>query len=420
MQRPTRFAILTLASVSAVTGLSQSNGSQFALPSAEASTTAFTVQASADAYVRYDTPSTNDGNSVRWSIDGRSAVRRQAFVKFQVPSLPAGSTITGATLAAKVETSGASYGPGPIVHRTSGDWAENTLTWGNRPALGTQVATTSAPYSVATWVSWDVTGGLTASEKSGGGTVSFGLTTAEKRWLGFKARESGMAPKLTVTTTAAEAPAPQAAVENTWGPVVAGDEFNYQGAPNSTKWGVYNSTGHAGKGLRSPGAWNVNGSVAVVTGDEKGTTGGMSAKFDRRKYGRWEVRMRTNVRDPEYHPVVMLWPDVKASTCPEIDFAESTKSTDLVYFFNHHGCSGLQTWARRQIDMTEWHNYAMEWTPAGIVGYIDGVEWYRNTDPTHQPAGSMHAAIQLDWFPDGTVTTPSAMSIDWVRVYNAS
>jgi hypothetical protein len=30
----------------------------------------------------------------------------------------------------------------------------------------------------------------------------------------------------------------------------------------------------------------------------------------------------------------------------------------------------------------------------------------------------MHQTIQLDWFPDGTATTPSQMQVDWIRVYN--
>ena len=33
-----------------------------------------------------------------------------------------------------------------------------------------------------------------------------------------------------------------------WGAVVAGDEFNYVGSPDSSKWTVYNSAGNAGKG----------------------------------------------------------------------------------------------------------------------------------------------------------------------------
>ena len=59
----------------------------------------------------------------------------------------------------------------------------------------------------------------------------------------------------------------------------------------------------------------------------------------------------------------------------------------------------------------------MEWTSAGITGYIDGVKTFTDTNPAHQPGVGMHQTLQLDWFPDGGATTPSQMQVDWVRVY---
>ncbi len=213
----------------------------------------------------------------------------------------------------------------------------------------------------------------------------------------------------------------QAAVVFGWGPVVAGDEFSYTGAPDPLKWGVYNSPGHAGNGIRSPGAWSVDGSIVTVSGDSAGTTGGMSAKFAQQKYGRWETRMRTSARDPKYHPVLILWPNNNTSpNCAEIDYAEGTTDTSRIKFFLHYACTGssFQTQAFQPVDTTQWHNYAVQWTPAGITGYIDGVQWFTDTDPAHQPTVGMHQTIQLDWFPDGTETQPSQMQVDWVRVYN--
>ena len=210
----------------------------------------------------------------------------------------------------------------------------------------------------------------------------------------------------------------QAASALGWGSVVAGDEFNYTGTPDRTKWSVYNSPGHAGNGIRSPKAWSVANGAATVSGDSAGTTGGMSAKFANQKYGRWETRMKTNRRDSEYHPVLILNPVTESSTCDEVDYAESTSDTTLVKFFLHYACSGTkQTYASKAVDTTQWHNYAVEWTPAGITGYIDGVKTFTDTNPAHQPSGSVHQTLQLDWFPDGSSTTPSWMQVDWVRVY---
>ncbi|MCU1547136.1 MAG: hypothetical protein JWO29_87 [Arthrobacter sp.] len=212
----------------------------------------------------------------------------------------------------------------------------------------------------------------------------------------------------------------QAATAFRWGPVVAGDEFSNTGAPDKTKWSLYNGPGHHNKGVRSPGAWSVGNGVATVSGDSAGTTGGMSAKFAQQKYGRWESRMRTSDRDPEYHPVMILWPNRgTASNCPEIDYAEGTADKTKMKFFLHYKCGGsdFQTTAAAPIDSTQWHNYAVEWTPAGITGYIDGVKTFSDTNPAHQPTVPMKQTLQLDWFPDGTATKPSQMQVDWVRVY---
>jgi hypothetical protein len=211
----------------------------------------------------------------------------------------------------------------------------------------------------------------------------------------------------------------QAATTFGWGAVVAGDEFSNTGAPDPTKWGLYQGAGHAGKGLRSPQAWSVASGVATVKGDAAGTTGGMSAKFAQQKYGRWETRMKTDARDPKYHPVLILWPNEPASNCAEIDYAEGGGDTKSMKFFLHHACGGsdFQSYATKPIDSTQWHNYAVEWTPAGITGYIDGVKTFSDTNPAHQPTVAMHQTLQLDWFPDGSATKPSQMQVDWVRVY---
>lgn len=212
----------------------------------------------------------------------------------------------------------------------------------------------------------------------------------------------------------------EAAANFGWGPVLAGDEFSNTGAPDSTKWSVFKGAGHHGKGERSPAAWSVANGVATVSGDAAGTTGGMSAKFAQQKYGRWESRMKTSDRDPEYHPVMILWPnDNTSSNCAEIDYAEGSTDTKMMKFFLHYSCGGsdFQTTAAKPVDSTQWHNYAVEWTPAGITGYIDGVQTFKDTNPAHQPTVGMHQTLQLDWFPDGSATKPSQMHVDWVRVY---
>jgi len=386
----------------------------------------YTTLAVADGYARYDTPDVPYGNDSRWSTDGREAVRRVAYLKFDIPAPPVGTRISKVTLSAYVNVRGSSTGPGPVLVRTSDRWSEETLDWRNKPAGGELVATTSSPYRDRGWVRWNVDRALSDGQDDFGGVVSLRMQTAEQKWLGFKSREAGdsVAPRLTITTVAADdarTHGPSAARRMDWGTPVGGDEFGYTGPPDPEKWSVYDSVGQDGRGRRSPSAWNVNGSVATVTGDGSGTTGGMSALFANRRYGRWEARMRTSARDPEYHPVLILWPDAgPGSRCPEIDYAEGISSTTKINFFLHYGCGGRQVSEEKAVDTTQWHNYAVQWNPAGITGYVDGVEWFSDTDPAHQPPGSMHQTVQLDWFPDGTHTRTSWMQVDWVRAYRVS
>jgi Glycosyl hydrolases family 16 len=293
--------------------------------------------------------------------------------------------------------------PCPRGHGTSGATPTSQPT--PTTSAGTQTSTTPTPTPVRTSAQTVTTDPAQTVTTDPAPTV----TTAS-------AQTQATSP---TANTPPSGDAAEAAVVNRWGPVVAGDEFNYTGAPDDGKWNLYDSVGHGGNGVRSPAAWHVDGSVVRVTGDSSGTTGGMSASFDRRKYGRWETRMRTSARDSEYHPVLLLWPESGDWPCDgEVDYSEGLGDTTKVNFFLHHGCDNQQTSARQTIDSTQWHNYAVDWEPDGITGYIDGVQWFRTTNVGYLPPGPMHQTIQLDWFPDGTTLKPSWMEVDWVRVYD--
>lgn len=212
-----------------------------------------------------------------------------------------------------------------------------------------------------------------------------------------------------------------AATTYNWGPVIAGDEFSYTGAPDPAKWNTYDGPGHNGNGVRSPDAFHVADGILTCTGTPDGTTGGMSAIFANQVYGRWECRMKTSSRDPKYHPVLILWPTAGwdfPNTCWEIDYAEGFGSDQEINFVNHHACPG-QTMATMNIDTTQWHNYAVEWTATSLKGYIDGVLWYELTTTSQIPNVPMYQTIQLDWFPNGAEPTiESTMDVAWCRVYN--
>jgi hypothetical protein len=182
-------------------------------------------------------------------------------------------------------------------------------------------------------------------------------------------------------------------------------------------WGVYNGQGHAGNGTRSPSAATVANGFLTIAGNAQGASGGMAWNFGA-KYGRWEVRMRAPRADPDYHAVMLLWPD--AENWPvggEVDFAEMSDPTrQTTDTFLHYGASNSQVHGSVDIDATRWHNWAVEWTPTGIANYVDGVRWWSTADTSILPPGSMHLTLQLDNF-RGTGLTPSQMDVDWAAFY---
>jgi Glycosyl hydrolases family 16 len=222
------------------------------------------------------------------------------------------------------------------------------------------------------------------------------------------------APKPAAPKPAAKDEGVSAAGKNGW-KLAGGDEFNGNGL--SDKWGVYDGAGHDGKGRREPGQVSVQGGNLVISGDGDGNTGGVSYK-DGQKFGKWEMRAKYPSGDKQYHPVLILWPD--SGNWPadgEIDFAETNSAADDISFFLHYNASNEQVSDTKKVDLTQWHNYAVEWVNGRITGYIDGVKWFESTDGDTMPPGSMHPTIQLDYFPSGGDLKPSQMLIDYMRVY---
>ncbi len=192
---------------------------------------------------------------------------------------------------------------------------------------------------------------------------------------------------------------------------VGGDEFN---GGKSAQWTEYDGEGHAGNGRRTPEAISVENGMLVIRGDSEGNTGGMSWKEDQR-FGRWEMRARFPKGDDQYHPVLILWPESGGSGNGETDFAETTSASNDVSFFLHHGDD--QEYAKKTLDIAQWHNYAVEWVDGRVTGYIDGEKWFESTDEETLPPGKLHATIQLDYFPEGGSPEPTEMHVDYMRIY---
>ncbi len=195
-------------------------------------------------------------------------------------------------------------------------------------------------------------------------------------------------------------------------------EDNFDGQSLSKAWTVYNGPGHNGKGRRSSSAVSVNNGVLTITGSTDGTTGGMEWNPGQ-QYGRWEARARYAAGTPAYHNVLLLWPDKEDWPIGgEIDYSEvSDGDRQRLEFFLHYGKENRQEIGSAEVDMTTWHNYAVEWTPDHVAGFLDGREYFRTDKREAIPPRSMHATIQLDWFPDKSPRGTGKMEVDWIRQY---
>lgn len=206
-----------------------------------------------------------------------------------------------------------------------------------------------------------------------------------------------------------------AAARYGWTNLVARDDFT--GSSLHPSWRPYDSAGHAGNGIRSPEQISLSNGVLRMNGTPTGTTAGMDWNHPQ-QYGRWEIRARFPAGCGCYHPVLILWPvDHPWPAGGEIDYAEvSDPSRQTLKFFLHYGAENRQLGSSRRVDMTQWHNFAVEWTADHITGYLDGQPFFHTAQREALPPGPMKQTIQLDWFP-GSAEGGATLEVDWATIY---
>ncbi|MGI5130782.1 family 16 glycosylhydrolase [Pseudonocardia sp. CA-107938] len=226
--------------------------------------------------------------------------------------------------------------------------------------------------------------------------------------------DTSLAPQSATTRACAE-PA-SAATTMRWGTPTRSADFTTAAATTTARegWTAYTGTGFAGRGTRTPDALSVADGILTITGDAQGATGGM-AWGTGQAFGRWEVRARVPAGDPVYNAVLMLWSDDDNGA--EIDFMELQDPARAGAIAAVHAVEGGQAVGKTAIDATQWHNWAVEWTPTRVTTYVDGHRWFETTDAALIPKGPMHLCVQLDYFGTGGPVTPSSMQVDWVRQY---
>lgn len=136
-------------------------------------------------------------------------------------------------------------------------------------------------------------------------------------------------------------------------------------------------------------------------------------------YGAYFVRSRQTGVGPD--DAELLWPKDN-SWPPELDFAESGISKDLISWFDHFAPTPSAYHYTERLDVEHWHTWGIVWTPTSVTFVVDGKAW--GTEVLH-PDGIPSIPMTLDlesetWcgvYPE-CPKSPSELLIDWVAIYH--
>jgi len=219
----------------------------------------------------------------------------------------------------------------------------------------------------------------------------------------------------------AAAPAAEAAVRYGWRKI-DGDEFGGSKV-DTVKWDVYNGDNSVNESWSRKQCAVADGVLTMTgLGNAAGTTCGISWKQDQ-VFGRWEVRARMpQPADASYGPAFLLWGenDTNFPNAGEIDFAETWNANrDFTESWLHGpGNKKGPHFKSAPVDLTQWHNYGVDWTADKITLYLDGQVWGVYEDKSYIPTTPMHLVLQLTYIskhPGPPVQT--SLQVDWARIY---
>ncbi|GAA2500668.1 glycoside hydrolase family 16 protein [Streptomyces gobitricini] len=239
---------------------------------------------------------------------------------------------------------------------------------------------------------------------------------------------------------------PTAAERYGWGapPPEWPDGFGYgseadPAVPDRDKWRLAGGgpgecrPGHSGNVRRCDANTRVVGGVLRMTGEADGDSGWLASPYGRR-YGPCEARVRSRATAPDsgrqYHPLLILRPGSGGHPRDgEHDYLENGGPGErcaeaFLHYPYPEDVPVQQEFARKcGVDLSRWHNVAVEWTADHLRGFLDGKKWFRfsggaNAGRDCVPcAPSTRQTIQLDnVYEDGLQS--AVFEVDWARVHH--
>lgn len=186
-------------------------------------------------------------------------------------------------------------------------------------------------------------------------------------------------------------------------------------------------------GVRRDGWWRNDaagldgkGSLSIKTFKDKDKfiSGAIETQPDLEfRYGFYIARVKTQSQKGQWS-AFWLWPfDAKANGAIEIDIFEygffPGMAQNAVHYYQKRHSSNTKRFFHT--NKTNWHTFAVWWTPNDIIFYKDGKEtWRRKSSPSDSPA-MLIFSTEIGAAAAGNIKKaklPDEWLVDWVKVYN--
>jgi beta-glucanase (GH16 family) len=225
--------------------------------------------------------------------------------------------------------------------------------------------------------------------------------------------------------------------------MVWSEEFNYNGLPDSSKWGnevgfIRNNELQYYTRRRIENSRVYDGNLLIIGRKEaydKANYTSASLVTDGKSswtYGKIEARIKLPKGQGIWPAFWMLGQNIHSvgwPKCGEIDIMEHINNEDVahgtIHWFNaKHVSSG----GTSPCDFTKYHDYSIEWDASAIRLLLDGNKYWEvnikdgvnSTEAFHKPHYIiLNLALGGDWpgSPDQKTVFPDTMFVDYVRVY---
>ena len=227
------------------------------------------------------------------------------------------------------------------------------------------------------------------------------------------------------------------------GNLVWSDEFNTDGAPDQTKWSYDLGAGGWGNGEleyytnRSNNVLVSNGTLKIIAKKEtfNGSDYTSARLISKNKFaftfGRVEAKAKLPSSAGTWPAIWMLGSNIDAVTwpsCGEIDIMEQNGSDKnkvygTLHYPGHFGGGGIGNTTTISGASTDFHIYALDWSPTTIKMYVDNQLYFSFANTTSVPFNHDFFCIlnlAMGGSLGGTVSssfTSDVMEVDYIRVY---